>query len=52
MLPFLARRVLLMIPTLFVILTLTFFLVHAAPGGPFLAEKDIPADAKAALSAK
>jgi oligopeptide transport system permease protein len=46
---FLLRRVLLMIPTLWVIATLTFFLMRLAPGGPFLAEKDIPAAAKAQL---
>jgi len=46
---FVLRRVLLMIPTLWVIATLTFFLMRLAPGGPFLAEKDIPAAAKAQL---
>jgi oligopeptide transport system permease protein len=45
----LLRRLLLMIPTLWVIATLTFFLVRLAPGGPFNAEKDIPAAAKAQL---
>jgi len=38
-----------MIPTLWVIATLAFFLVHAAPGGPFQSERDIPAQAKAQL---
>ena len=37
LLAFIARRVLLIIPTLWVIATLTFFLIHAAPGGPFQA---------------
>jgi oligopeptide transport system permease protein len=46
---FLTRRILLMIPTLWVIATLAFFLVHAAPGGPFQAEKAIPPEAKAQL---
>jgi oligopeptide transport system permease protein len=46
---FLLRRLLIMIPTLWVIATLTFFLVHAAPGGPFQAERDIPAAAKEQL---
>jgi oligopeptide transport system permease protein len=46
---FIVRRVLIIIPTLWVIATLTFFLVHAAPGGPFQAERDIPAAAKAQL---
>jgi oligopeptide transport system permease protein len=41
-----------MIPTLWVIATITFFMIRLAPGGPFLAEKDIPADAKARLEAK
>ncbi|TMQ52640.1 MAG: ABC transporter permease [Candidatus Eisenbacteria bacterium] len=49
MMSFLARRVLLMIPTLWAIATLTFFLVHRAPGGPFQSEKEIPAAAKAQL---
>jgi oligopeptide transport system permease protein len=49
---FLVRRVLVMIPTLWVIATLTFFLVHAAPGGPFQAERDIPAAAKEQLMRK
>jgi oligopeptide transport system permease protein len=31
-----------MIPTLWVIATLTFFMLRLAPGGPFLAERDIP----------
>ena len=46
---FVLRRVLLMIPTLWVIATLTFFLMRLAPGGPFNAEKDIPPAAKAQL---
>jgi len=46
MLTFLVRRVLLIVPTLLVIGTLTFFMVRLAPGGPFLSEKEIP---KAAL---
>jgi oligopeptide transport system permease protein len=43
------RRLLMMIPTLWVIATLTFFLMRLAPGGPFNAEKDIPPAAKAQL---
>jgi len=49
MLAFLARRVALLVPTLWAIGTLTFFLLRLAPGGPFLAERDIPAAAKAQL---
>jgi oligopeptide transport system permease protein len=47
---YILRRVVLMVPTLLVIGTLTFALMRLAPGGPFLAEKDIPAAAKAELS--
>ena len=43
------RRVLLMVPTLFVIATLTFVLMRMAPGGPFMSEKEIPPQAKAEL---
>jgi oligopeptide transport system permease protein len=46
---FLLRRVLLMVPTLWAIATLAFFLVRGAPGGPFQAEKEIPASVKAQL---
>ena len=42
MITILARRVLLIVPTLWVIATLTFFLMRLAPGGPFRAERDDP----------
>jgi len=34
-----------MIPTLWVIATLTFFMMRLAPGGPFLSEREIPPSA-------
>ena len=43
------RRLLLMVPTLLVIATLTFLLVRLAPGGPFMSEKAIPAAAQQEL---
>ena len=46
---FILRRVLLFIPTLWVIGTLTFFMMRLAPGGPFLAEREIPAAARQQL---
>jgi oligopeptide transport system permease protein len=49
---FVLGRLLAVIPTLWVIVTLTFFLIRLAPGGPFQSEKDIPAEAKAALEAR
>ena len=38
-----------MIPTLWAIATLTFFMMRLAPGGPFQSEREIPAAAKEAL---
>ena len=49
MMTFVARRLLLFVPTLWVIATLTFFLVRLAPGGPFESEKEIPPSARAAM---
>jgi oligopeptide transport system permease protein len=49
---FVVRRLLQAIPTLWVIVSVTFFLVRLAPGGPFQSERDIPAEARAALQAK
>ena len=39
MIRFILKRVLLMIPVLFIIATMTFFMMHLAPGGPFDAAK-------------
>jgi oligopeptide transport system permease protein len=41
-----ARRLALFVPTLWVIATLTFFMVRLAPGGPFQSEKAIPRAAR------
>jgi oligopeptide transport system permease protein len=42
MLRYTVRRLLQIIPVLFVIVTATFFMVRFVPGGPFTAEKAIP----------
>jgi oligopeptide transport system permease protein len=42
MITFIIRRVLLFIPTLLAIATLTFFMMRLAPGGPFQSEREIP----------
>lgn len=40
---YIIRRVLFLFPTLFVVYTLTFFLIHATPGGPWSqGEKPVP----------
>jgi oligopeptide transport system permease protein len=46
------RRVLEMILTLWIVFTITFFLVKAAPGGPFAAEKNVPDAIKRNIEAK
>ncbi len=41
-----SRRLLQFVPALLVIITLTFFLVRLAPGGPFLGEKNLPEETR------
>ncbi|MGP2490048.1 ABC transporter permease subunit [Mesorhizobium sp. PUT5] len=52
MLRFVLRRLLTAIPTLFVIVTLAFFLIRIAPGGPFNQERGLNAQVKANLEAQ
>ena len=49
---YIIKRLLLAVITVFVVATLTFFLMNAVPGGPYEAEKAISPQAKAALEAK
>ena len=49
---YILKRVLLALLTILVVITITFFVMHAVPGGPFLGEKAISDAAKAALEAK
>jgi oligopeptide transport system permease protein len=49
---YIIKRVLGAIPTLFLLLTLSFILVHAAPGSPFSQERQIPPQVRAQLQAK
>ncbi len=42
MLAYTARRLLWMVPVMFVIATVTFFLMHQVPGGPWTREKKLP----------
>ena len=44
MLAFALRRFLGAVPTLFVIVTLTFFMMRLAPGGPFDSQRQLPPD--------
>ncbi len=49
---FIAFRTLQAIPVIFAVITITFFLVRAAPGGPFSNEKAVSPQVKAALEAR
>lgn len=50
MLPYIFRRLLGALPTLLVIITLAFFLIRLAPGGPFDRERPVPAEIAANLA--
>ena len=47
-----ATRLLGLIPTLLVLITIAFFLIRVAPGGPFDGEKILPPEIRANLDAK
>ena len=49
---YVVKRILLAIFTVWVVITITFFVMHAVPGGPFVKEKSMTEAAKAALEAK
>nr|AGS51824.1 oligopeptide transport system permease protein OppB (TC 3.A.1.5.1) [uncultured bacterium contig00066] len=49
---FIYRRFISIIPTVFVIITLGFFIIRVAPGGPFSREKAVPPAVLANLMAK
>jgi len=49
MLAYVGKRIAGVIPTLFIIVTISFFLIRLAPGGPFDAEREIPAEIAANL---
>ncbi len=46
------KRILLAIVTVWIVVTVTFFVMHSVPGGPFVGEKAISKEAQAALEAK
>lgn len=49
---YVVKRLALALLTVFIVATLTFFLMNAVPGGPFVAEKSISAQALASLNEK
>lgn len=49
---YILKRILLALVTVWVVITVTFFVMRAVPGGPFMSEKAITPAAQAALEAK
>lgn len=52
MLSFIARRLLVAVPTLIILIVISAVLMHAAPGGPFNSERKLSAEVMANLHAK
>ncbi|MGP1673848.1 MAG: ABC transporter permease [Candidatus Limnocylindrales bacterium] len=52
MISYLTRRILWIIPVLFVVSVITFFLMHSVPGGPWDREKRLPAAVVTRLNAE
>ena len=49
---YILKRIGLALLTVWVVITVTFFVMHAVPGGPFMSEKAVSAAAQEALEAK
>ncbi len=49
---YIVKRILLAIFTIWIVITITFFVMHAVPGGPFVGEKEPPKAIKQAMEAK
>lgn len=52
MFTFIARRLLVAVPTLLILIVLSSLLMHAAPGSPFNSERKVPPEVLANLAAK
>lgn len=52
MLKYMMKRIMAAIPTLLILITIAFFLIRVAPGGPFDSEKDLPPEIQKNLEAK
>ncbi|MBI5941097.1 MAG: ABC transporter permease subunit [Caulobacterales bacterium] len=52
MLRFLVRRLLVAIPTLFLVITIAFFMMRAAPGSPFVNERQLSPEVEKAVMAE
>ena len=52
MLNYLGKRLINSIIVLWIVMTVTFLLMHAIPGGPFTAEKNLPPAVQANIEAR
>lgn len=52
MLKYIIKRIILAIFTVWVVITVTFFIMHAVPGGPFTSEKAVSPAVQKAMEAK
>ena len=52
MFTFISKRILEAIPTLLILITVSFFLMHSAPGSPFSSERTLPPEVLANINAK
>ena len=51
-LKYIVKRLILAVFTVWVVITVTFFIMHAVPGGPFVGEKAVSEAAQKAMEAK
>ena len=49
---YIIKRIGIAIPTLLILIAVSFYLMHAAPGGPFTSERPLPAQVLANIEAK
>lgn len=52
MLRYIIKRLILMFATVFIITTITFFLMHSIPGGPFSSDRVLPVEVEEAINEK
>ena len=52
MINYIIKRIGIAIPTLLILIAVTFYLMHAAPGGPFTSERPLPPQVLANIEAK
>ncbi|MBU1837283.1 MAG: oligopeptide transporter permease, partial [Alphaproteobacteria bacterium] len=52
MFSYILKRLAIAVPTLLLLIVISFLLMHSAPGGPFTAERELPPQVLANLNAK